>query len=126
MGMPVDELKALHWQTLKKMMEDAGLEFKSKDQAVEELAKLDPPAEDPAPPSGDTGAAGAESNPPTAGDPPKDDPTPDDAAPAAAGPTFKRNAPYGEICGEVADAPGARFLQGGFYFNNAGEVVGKA
>ncbi len=126
MGMPVDELKALHWQTLKKMMEDAGLEFKSKDQAVEELAKLDPMTEDTTPPAGDTGTAGAESNPPTAGDPPKDEPNPDEAAPAATGPRLNRNAPYGEICGEIADAPGARFLQGGLYFNNAGEVVGKA
>ena len=124
MGMPVDELKALHWQKLKKMMEDAGLEYKSKDQAVEELAKLEPASGEPAPPTGDT--AGAGSNPPDAGDPPKDEPNPDDAAPAATGPRLNRNAPYGEICGEVPDVPGARFLQRGFYFNNAGEAVGKA
>jgi len=130
--MDIDTLKGLHWQTLKKMMEDAGLEFKSKDQAIEELAKLQPPAAD------HPLAADPDANQPTdpaAGDPPPADPAaidppPADAAPAveepAPAPRFDRRKPYGEISGDIPESPGARFVQGGLYFNNAGDVVGKA
>lgn len=139
--MDIETLKGLHWQTLKKMMEDAGLVFKSKDQAIEELSKLQAPAGDPAatPPTDSTAAdadAAVTSDSAAAGDPPPadpviTDPTPADPAPAAedpapTGPRFDRRKPYGEICGDIPEAPGARFLQGGHYFNNAGDVVGKA
>lgn len=122
--MNIDELKALHWQKLKKMMEDAGLEYKSKDQAIEELAKLPPAATDTSPPAG---ANGGENTGDAGGEKPKDDTNDsatDDSAPQ--GPRFDRSRPYGEISGEIPEAPGARYLQGGHYFNNAGDAVGKA
>lgn len=120
--MITEELKALHWQTLKKMMEDAGLEYKSKEQAVDELSKL--PAADGTvgtPPVGDTQ--------PPAGNPKADGdtaPAPKAKPESPAVPHFNSKQPYGEISGSLPEAPGARFLQGGLYFNNAGDVVGKA
>ena len=105
--MTIDELKTLHWQTLKKMAEDAGIEFKSKEQAIEDLAKLQP-AEPAAP---DAVA----------------DPAIDPAAeqPAEPGePTFDRNRPHGVICGDVEGMPGARYVQDGKHFNAAGKLLG--
>lgn len=110
--MSIDDLKNLHWQTLKKMMEDAGLQFVSKDQAIEELSKRQAPA-DPAAADASGGRLPA-------------DPTPAAADQAQEGPRFDRSKPYGEIFGDVPDAPGARFLQDGHYFNTAGGIVGKA
>ena len=112
--MTADELKGTHWQTLKKMMEDAGLEFKSKDQAIEELSKL----------QGDD-QGGAEANPGT-------DATGDETTDAAAetapasGPRLNKSKPHGTVHGRDARFPNAAFSQGGRYFDAAGNLVGKA
>lgn len=116
--MTAEELKKTHWQMLKKMMADAGLEFKSKEQAIEELSKLQPTPDGTA--SGDNGESA------TSADADQGDGAQTKASNEAQGPRFDRKKPYGEICGDVPDAPGARFLQGGHYFNNAGDAVGKA
>ena len=111
--MTTDELKGTHWQTLKKMMEDAGLEFKSKEQAIEALSKL----------QGDD-QGGTENNP---GPESTGDET-TDAAPAApaSGPRLNRSKPHGTVHGRDARFPNAAFAQGGRYFDADGNLVGKA
>lgn len=116
--MSIDDLKNLHWQTLKKMMEDAGLQFVSKEQAIEELSKRQAPAD----PDAAAGAAAADASV----DRLLGNPAPAASDQAPVGPSFDRSKPYGEIFGDVPDAPGARFLQDGHYFNTAGGIVGKA
>jgi len=37
---------------------------------------------------------------------------------------FDKSKPYGKVSGSIADAPGARFVQGGHYFNGQGIKVG--
>lgn len=120
-----EELQAMHWQTLKVMMTDAGLEYKSKEQAVEELLKLEPvatePAVDPAEAEAAAAAAASQAEAEAAA-----------AAAAAAeaeaatytGPMLNRRMPFGQVFGEIEGAPGARFTQGGHLFNAAGRKVG--
>ena len=115
--MRIDDLKNLHWQTLKKMMEDAGLQFVSKEQAIEELSKLAAADHDAA-----AGAAAADASV----DRLLGNPAPAAADQAPVGPSFDRSKPYGEVFGDIPEAPGARFLQDGHYFNTTGGIVGKA
>lgn len=93
----------MHWKHLKAELEARGLKFESKEQAVDALLKSD-----------------QDGNAPIAA-----------AVPAvftekvADGiQRFNPKAEHTQIFGEVENAPGARFSQGGRYFNNAGEQVG--
>ena len=107
--MTEEELRALHWQQLKKMVEDAGLEYKGKDQAVEALLALQPATDElPA----DAAAADA----------PADAADAQPVEPAAV--RLNRAKPYGDVFGDVDGAPGARFIQDGTLFNAKGEKVG--
>lgn len=119
-----EELQAMHWQTLKVMMTDAGLEYKSKEQAVEELMKLDPPATD-----SDVDPAAAEAAAAAAAQAEAEAAAATAAAEAAAaaaytGPMLNRRMPFGQVFGDIEGAPGARFTQGGHLFNAAGQKVG--
>jgi hypothetical protein len=102
-----EALGTLHWQVLKKMMEDAGMAWKDKADAIEKLGGL--VAKETAP-----------------AEPEPVEPVAPKAKAEVEAPRFNSKQPYGEICGDIPDARGARFLQGGLYFNNAGVVVGKA
>ncbi len=118
-----EELQAMHWQTLKVMMTDAGLEYKSKEQAVEELLKLDPVAPDApaADPSAEEVAAAAEAAAASAAAAVA---AAEAAAAAYTGPMLNRRMPFGQVFGDIEGAPGARFTQGGHLFNAAGQKVG--
>lgn len=108
-------LETTHWQTLKKMMEDAGLTWVSKADAIEKLSKLDGSAQE-APTATDSDHA--------VGVPEAiiEAPTPKAASKSA--PKFDRMQPYGQVSGEVEGAPGACYLQNRLYYNSAGGVVG--
>lgn len=121
-----EELQAMHWQTLKVMMTDAGLEYKSKEQAVEELLKLDPPAaEPPADPAAAEAAAAAAAAAQAEAEAAAAAAAAEAAAAAAyTGPMLNRRMPFGQVFGDIENAPGARFTQGGHLFNAAGQKVG--
>ena len=83
----------LHWTKLKKMVEEAGGTWSTREAAEEFLAR-----------------SGVEIVEP--------EPAPKRAA------SFDRSAPYADVYGAIDTAPGARFMQGGVYFNVRGEQVG--
>jgi len=88
----------IHWTKLKKAVEDAGGTWTNRDDAEVFLANR-----------------GIE--------------VADEPAPVAAPAQIKRVAldrslPYADVFGSVENAPGARFMQGGTYFNTKGEQVG--
>ena len=87
----------IHWTKLKKAVEDAGGTWTNRDDAEVFLAN--------------------------AGIDVVDEPAPAVTTPAPKQAAFDRGQPYGEIIGDIG-IPGARFLQGGHYFNNRGEQVG--
>lgn len=99
----MSDLSTTHWTALKKMMEDAGLVWVSKADAIEKLGRL--------------GAVAPEVTEPVV--------TVTKVAMTSSCPTFDRHQPYGQICGEIEGAPGAYYMQRGLYFNSSGEVVGK-
>lgn len=95
----MSDLASLHWMQLKSKVEAAGLPWISKADAIEKLGKLDQPV------------VAAE-------------PEPVKATKVKAGQTLDRSKPYGEISGEIEGAPGARYAQGGLFFNSAGDLIG--
>lgn len=109
----MSDYASLHWQELKKRVEAAGFPWISKVDAVEKLIAIDdagaPNVADPAP-----------DDAPTAD--PEDPPA---VEPEATGPRLDRSKPYGQLCGEVENYPGACYQQGGMFFNSAGSHVEK-
>lgn len=101
-------LESVHWNTLRKMVEEKGGKWTNKEEAIAFLRGAAPAAETP---------------------PPDDMPPDDDAANAApeakAAPAFNPALPHGQVSGDIPDAPGARFMQHGRYYNALHEVVGK-
>lgn len=103
-----EDFSTLHWQVLRKKLMDAGIEYKSKEQAIADLtalaAKTDAPVDgDPATPA---------------------TPEPQPLAPVKSRSMLDRDKPYGVISGEVSECPSARFSQGGALFNSEGQKVG--
>lgn len=89
-----EELETMHWSHLKKMLEEKGLTYESKEKAIADLSEA-------------TGAT------------PPDAPT--SAAKAVA---FDAKQPHGLISGEIEGAPSARFLQHGNFYTSEGVKVG--
>ena len=115
-NVPLDQL---HWQTLKKMVEEKGGAYESKEKAIAFLS-----AEETADPGQTTTVAEAADTPvATPPDAPADTPAEEPAAVVAK--IFDPNRPYGEISGTFDDAPGARFMQNGLYYDSTHAVVGK-
>lgn len=96
-------LEDLHWNTLRKMVEDKGGKWTNKEDAIAFLRGT-APAEDKTPPADDVANAAPKVN-------------------AASG--FNPALPHGQVSGDIPDAPGARFMQHGLYYNALHEVVGK-
>ena len=85
----------MHWKTLKSTVEANGGVYVNKEDAVKFMNELMGSTKSPETP--DTKTAVAE---------------------------LDKSKPYGEISGSVEGAPGARFIQGGVYFNSKGQKVG--
>lgn len=99
-------LESVHWNTLRKMVEEKGGKWTNKEEAIAFLRGAAPAAD--APPADPPADAEAEAAPET--------------KPA---PVFNPALPHGQISGDIPDAPGARFMQHGRYYNALHEVVGK-
>lgn len=106
--MTLEELKALHWATLKKMVEDAGGTYEDKETSIQFLidanavTTVDSPVE----------------NIPTV----KLD-APVLVANKKSSITLDKSRPFGEIFGEVEGYPNARYTQGDHIFNSLGEKI---
>jgi hypothetical protein len=97
----VDELDALHWATLKRLVEAKGGVYESKVQAVLFLSDKD---------------ISAEEMKAIPVDPPKPKVKSRDS-------TMDFDKPYGTISGEF-EIPNARYIQNGLYFSADGKQVG--
>lgn len=91
---PAINYKGMHWSALKKLLEERGLVYASKEQAIEVLTAL--PAE------GEVVVAPV----------------------VTGGKFLDKKQPYGAICGSLDECPTACFTQGGGLYNIAGEKVG--
>lgn len=94
------DYEALHWTALKKLVVEAGGVWTNKDDAIEYLTGLSIAI-------------------PESIAKPAEKPA---GKPASA--TLDKSLPYGEVSGKIENAPGARYTQGGVYFNGNGEQVG--
>lgn len=113
----VEDLGGLHWSKLKSLVEQHGGAYEGKEQAIAFLtAKL--ATADTAPADTPAGGDGADTV--------TGDAAPDVVEAAKGEPSiaFDKRKPYGDVFGEIENAPGARYFQGGKYFNGRGELVG--
>lgn len=99
----MEDITAMHWTVLRKKMEELGLEYKGKDEAVATLSGMAEiaPAE--------SAAAGAVETP---------------ASVAKVKGMLDRGRAYGTITGEVAECPTARHTQDGHLYDEQGKKVG--
>lgn len=103
--MTLEELKSLHWATLKKMVEDAGGTYEDKDTSIEFL--LGKVVEKPV------------DSMPTV----KLDSTVLVGSNKKSSLTLDKSKPFGEIFGDVEGFPTARYSQGEHLFNSHGEKL---
>lgn len=103
----MEDFASMHWSALKKLMEDRGLKYEGKEQAIAVLSAGQ------ASPDGEAAKA-----PPAGTVTPNPAPTPSRAR------EFDRSQPFGHVSGEVDGAPGACYAQDGHLFNSEGEKVG--
>lgn len=89
------DYQGMHWSALKKLVEARGMAYEGKEQAIAFLSAALPIGQVKSPQSVVTG-----------------------------GKFLDKKQPYGDIFGEVENAPDARYIQGGNYYNGAGEKVG--
>ena len=90
-----EELETMHWTQLKKQLEEKGLQYESKEQAINALVD-------------EVG-----SNAP-----------PDQPPKTSRNHVFDAKKPHGLITGKIDGAPGARFFQDGNLYNSEGVKVG--
>lgn len=102
--MTLEELKALHWATLKKMVEDAGGTYEDKDTSIEFLLGkvVDKPVDNI--PTVKLDAPALVSN-------------------KKSSIALDKSKPFGEIFGDVEGYPTARYSQGEHLFNSLGEKL---
>lgn len=106
----MENLSAMHWMALKKMVEERGQEWKDKATAIKFLA-----------------AAGAGE---IVAKPEIKPPEKPAAAPKPEAKTkpnvshFDRGQPFGYVTGELAGMPGACYTQHGAFFDSEGQKVG--
>lgn len=114
--MTLEELKSMHWSQLKKMVEDNGGQWETKEKAVQFLV-------DAGLTSGDEGAddAGEESTEEPSADVPVV--KVEVAQKTKAKGFLDRSKPFGEIFGEIEGYPTARYSQGEHLFNSSGEKL---
>lgn len=113
--MTLEELKSMHWSQLKKMVEDNGGQWETKEKAVQFLV-------DAGLTSGDEGTndeGGEEVTEKPSADVPvvKVEVAPKTKAKVV----LDRSKPFGDVYGEVEGYPTARYSQGEHLFNAAGE-----
>jgi hypothetical protein len=116
--MTLEELKATHWATLKKMVEDAGGTYEDKESSIQFLIDADA-----------ANTVGKTADEETKVDSPVEDiPTlkidePVLVANKKSSITLDKSRPFGEIFGEVEGYPNARYTQGDHIFNSLGEKI---